>query len=201
MKKYGILLAGAMALVLSSALYADYAVLPSPFPAASQPTRNVEKAPSRVIAASPEATAEDNGTYGFASERPATGNKTVIFDPRLHAWAAYDASGKLVKAGRASGGSNYCPDIHRACRTPAGTFSVASKGGPGCKSTIYPLGKGGAPMPYCMFFNKNYALHGSYDVPAGRNASHGCVRLLPSAAAWLSQNFVQIGTTVIVRPY
>lgn len=55
-------------------------------------------------------------------------------------------------------------------------------------------------MPYCMFFRGNYAIHGSPDVP-NYNASHGCIRVLPSAARWLSRNFIRIGTTVIVRSY
>ena len=55
-------------------------------------------------------------------------------------------------------------------------------------------------MPYCMFFHGGYALHGSYEVP-NYNASHGCLRVVPSAAAWLSRNFVKVGTAIIVRPY
>lgn len=138
--------------------------------------------------------------YTFADKREATGNATFIFDPKIHMWGAYDANGDLVRTGHASGGRNFCPDINRPCHTPAGTFSVQSKGGPGCKSSIYPIGKGGAPMPYCMFFHRGYAVHGSYDVP-NHNASHGCVRVTPSDADWLSHNFMKIGTTVIVRPY
>jgi lipoprotein-anchoring transpeptidase ErfK/SrfK len=57
-------------------------------------------------------------------------------------------------------------------------------------------------MPYCMYFSeKGYAVHGSYEVPDHANASHGCVRILPSSAKWLSENFIDIGTTVIVLPY
>ncbi|EHL30252.1 hypothetical protein LDG_7762 [Legionella drancourtii LLAP12] len=55
-------------------------------------------------------------------------------------------------------------------------------------------------MPYCMYFSKNYAIHGSYEVP-NYNASHGCVRLIPSDARWLSRNFMKIGTKVIIKPY
>lgn len=128
------------------------------------------------------------------------GNRTVIFSPRYHYWAAYGSDGKLVKYGRASGGKNYCPDLRRGCRTPVGVFRIYSKGGPGCKSSKFPIGEGGAPMPYCMFFRGGYALHGSYNVP-GYNASHGCVRVTPNDARWLSQNFVTYGTTLIVRSY
>jgi lipoprotein-anchoring transpeptidase ErfK/SrfK len=35
-----------------------------------------------------------------------------------------------------------------------------------------------APMPYAVFFNGGYAVHGTYEVrQLGRPASHGCVRL------------------------
>jgi L,D-transpeptidase catalytic domain len=43
-----------------------------------------------------------------------------------------------------------------------------------------------APMPYSIFFNEGYAIHGSYEVSRlGRPASHGCIRLSPSNAAVL----------------
>ena len=137
---------------------------------------------------------------GVAIPGYALAQKTFVFDPTQHQWYAYD-NGVLVRSGVASGGANYCPDIHRACHTPVGSFSVIDKGGPGCKSTIYPIGKGGAPMPYCMHFTKFYAVHGSYEVVPGRNVSHGCIRIYPEAARWLSENFMTIGTRVIVKPY
>lgn len=124
----------------------------------------------------------------------------VIFSPRTLQWKAVNSSGKVIRSGRASGGRSYCPDIKRSCRTPSGTYSVISKRGPSCRSTRYPVGKGGAPMPYCMFFSKYYAIHGSPDVP-NYNASHGCIRVPPSDARWLNQNFVNIGTKVIVKSY
>lgn len=137
---------------------------------------------------------------GFPAKRKATGNRVFIFSPRMKAWAAYDANGNLVRTGRASGGKHYCRDVGRSCRTPRGVFRIISKRGPKCRSSRYPVGKGGAPMPYCMFFSKYYAIHGSPDVP-NYNASHGCVRVIPSAARWLSRNFIRIGTTVIVTSY
>jgi lipoprotein-anchoring transpeptidase ErfK/SrfK len=79
-------------------------------------------------------------------------------------------------------------------------FHIISKGGPGCKSSRFPIGRGGSPMPYCMFFSKYYAVHGSYEVP-NHNASHGCIRVTPSEASWLSHNFMHVGTKVIVKPY
>ncbi|WP_133140212.1 L,D-transpeptidase [Legionella genomosp. 1] len=127
-------------------------------------------------------------------------SNTFIFNPRKLTWVAISSNGKVVRSGKASGGSHYCRDIKRSCKTPSGTYRVMSKSGAGCRSSRYPLGKGGAPMPYCMFFSKYYAIHGSPDVP-NYNASHGCIRVRPGDAKWLNQNFVKIGTKVIVRPY
>jgi hypothetical protein len=40
-----------------------------------------------------------------------------------------------------------------------------------------------SPMPYSIFFNAGYAIHGSYEVSRlGRPASHGCIRLHPGNA-------------------
>jgi lipoprotein-anchoring transpeptidase ErfK/SrfK len=125
---------------------------------------------------------------------------TFIFNPNTLTWKAINAQGKVVRTGKGSGGRRYCPDIHRGCKTPTGVYRVWSKGGAGCVSSRYPVGRGGAPMPYCMYFSKNYAIHGSYEVPH-YNASHGCVRLIPSDAKWLSNNFIQIGTKVIINAY
>lgn len=128
------------------------------------------------------------------------GERVVLIDPNVHAWGAYDREGVLIKAGLATAGGEYCPDIKRGCKTSSGTFRVQSLGAAECKSTRYPLPRGGAPMPYCMFFNKNQGLHGSQYVMEG-NVSHGCVRLSVSDAEWVRFNFANIGTKVIVKPY
>jgi len=40
-----------------------------------------------------------------------------------------------------------------------------------------------SPMPYSIFFNEGYAIHGSYEVSRlGSPASHGCIRLNPKNA-------------------
>lgn len=135
----------------------------------------------------------------FAAKRPATGRKVFIFDPRQHAWALYDRQGSLMRTGAASGGKNYCKNLGRPCRTVVGRFTVYREKGTECKSSKFPLGKGGAPMPNCMFFYKGYAIHGSYDVPHG-HASHGCIRVKADAAEWLNSH-INPGATVIVRPY
>lgn len=129
----------------------------------------------------------------------APSGKAFVFDPQQHMWYAFQ-DGQVMASGVAAGGSNWCRDIGRRCHTPTGVFSVLSKGGPGCKSSRYPRPHGGAPMGYCMFFTSNYAIHASNDVPAA-NVSHGCIRVRPGAAAWLSANFMDYGTKVIVRSY
>jgi|GEM_PF-1134625 len=132
----------------------------------------------------------------------APGEKVVVIDPRAHVWAAYDAAGHLVRAGIATAGRDWCPDIGRRCHTKTGIFRVQSLGSPQCRSRTYPLPRGGAPMPYCMFFHQGQALHGAPDHAVGdANLSHGCVRLHNSDAQWLRYNFVTVGTKVIVKPY
>ena len=113
---------------------------------------------------------------------------TVSTHPTVLAWGAYDADGNLQNWGPVGGGKKWCPDVNRRCRTVPGKFTIYNKQGSGCASSKYPLPRGGAPMPYCMFFYKGYALHGSHDVP-GYNASHGCVRLFVSDAKWLNKEF------------
>lgn len=130
----------------------------------------------------------------------APGEKVVVVDPRVHAWGAYSPSGELLRSGIATAGKKWCPDIDRPCRTSVGTFRIYSLGSFSCKSHKFPVNRGGAPMPYCMFFNGGQGLHGSYEVVDG-NASHGCVRMHVDDAEWLRFNFANIGTKVIVRPY
>ena len=141
----------------------------------------------------------------FPAKMEAKNYKVIIVDPQKLAFGAYDADGTLVHWGPISAGRDYCKDIHRRCHSPVGTFYIYAKQGAGCKSKKFPIGKGGAPMPYCMYFNGGYALHGSPEVP-GYNASHGCIRMLPEDAKWLNTEFVSTGgshggTQVIVRPY
>jgi lipoprotein-anchoring transpeptidase ErfK/SrfK len=50
----------------------------------------------------------------------------------------------------------------------------------------YSIKYDNAPMPYAIFFNGGYAIHGTNHVKRlGRPASHGCVRLHPRNAAAL----------------
>jgi hypothetical protein len=144
----------------------------------------------------------------FPQKMAPTDKKVIIVDPAQFAWGAYDAQGNLVHWGPASTGANFCADIGEACRTPAGAFAVYRKGGDQCKSSKFPVGVGGAPTPFCMFFHRGYALHASPQVP-GYNASHGCVRIFYQDARWLNREFVDVsnedegraGTEVIIKPY
>lgn len=149
----------------------------------------------------PDGDNDNKGTAHFPFQREATGRRVFIFDPNYTAWALYDENGLRLNTGKASGGQDFCPDVGRACRTITGRYRIIRKGGPDCESSIYPIEtNGGAPMPYCMYFsNWGYAVHGSYDIP-DYNASHGCIRVTPTVAGWLS-TYMPIGTTMIVRPY
>lgn len=168
---------------------------------------NVQLRPGMIIAV-PRGRATDEMAYApFPYMRSPSARRTVIFDPKILAWGAYNEEGRLVDWGPASGGQNYCHDVRRGCRTSVGNFIVKSKKGGYCKSSKFPVGEGGAPMPYCVFFNGGYALHGSPVVP-GYNASHGCVRLFSEDARWLNQVFIEMpgegrgpATEVIVLPY
>ena len=144
---------------------------------------------------------DTRGKRYFPVQIPATGQKEFIFDPTAFAWGAYDAEGHRVMTGAASGGKDMCEDVGKPCRTVTGTFRVYNKRGVNCKSGEYPVEtEGGAKMPYCMYFFQGFTIHAGYDVPTA-NASHGCVRVLPSAAKWLNEQFITIGTRVTVLSY
>lgn len=163
------------------------------------------------------ATYQSNDDYQYASRQSAPSfasdyssrlpqqiaskEKTVVVDPRVHVWGAYQ-NGELVKSGIASAGSNWCGDLGRPCRTKVGSFRIYSLGSPSCKSHKFPIPRGGAPMPYCMYFSGGQALHGVPDYEVGEgNYSHGCVRMRVGDAEWLRYNFANVGTRVVVKPY
>ena len=137
----------------------------------------------------------------FDKQIDSPGEKMIYVSIDKLAWGAYDDKGSLVNWGPISSAKGYCPDIHRGCHTSLGKFAVYRKQGSGCVSTKFPVGRGGAPMPYCMFFNGGFALHGSYNVP-GYNDSHGCVRLFVKDAKWLNEEFVgDENVPVVVRQF
>lgn len=131
-----------------------------------------------------------------------TKEKVIIVDPKAYAWGAYDKTGRLIRAGIASAGADYCKDEGQPCRTNTGSFRVFSLGDATCISHKYPIGNGGSLMPYCMFFNGGQSLHGTPDqMMAEANVSHGCVHMRIPDAEWLRYNFVKVGTKVVVLPY
>ncbi len=65
--------------------------------------------------------------------------------------------------------------------TPSGSFRPQSLDR-NHRSSLF----GNAPMPYSIFYDGHFAIHGTNAVSQlGRPASHGCVRLHPSNAATL----------------
>jgi lipoprotein-anchoring transpeptidase ErfK/SrfK len=82
--------------------------------------------------------------------------------------------------------------------TPSGTFRPQ-----GLKrhhrSTIY----NGAPMPYSIFYDGNFAIHGTTHVrQLGGRASRGCIRLHPANAAVLFSLVQQHGaggTRIVIQ--
>lgn len=144
---------------------------------------------------------DKRGRSYFPLETKATGKRQFIFDPKAAVWAAYDEEGHRVMTGSASGGKDFCDDAGKQCRTVTGTFHVYNKRGIDCKSGEYPVETvGGAKMPYCMYFYRGFTIHAAFEVPP-YNSSHGCVRVFPSAAKWLNEEFITIGTQVTVLSY
>lgn len=120
-----------------------------------------------------------------------TNRKTIIISISKQAYGAYDRQGTLIRWGSANTGAENGED-----NTPLGEFKVYRKKGANCKSSKYPLPKGGSPMPYCMFFHKGYAIH-EYQMP-GFPVSLGCVRVDKEDAKWLYK-FSPMDTIVIVQ--
>lgn len=146
-----------------------------------------------------------NDISPFPSKIKAPNEKLIIVDQNSLAFAAYNPEGYLVYWGPISSGKNYCPDIGRSCRTITGIYFVFNKKGYECRSNVFPIGRGGSHMPYCMFFYKGYALHGSKEVRGYRD-SHGCIRLFTRDAKWLNENFIDtidnngsMGTKIVVQ--
>lgn len=146
----------------------------------------------------------------FPRQLPHIKEKVVVIDQAQLAWGAYNDVGQLLQWGPISAGSRRCFESESGCETPAGKFYVTKKGGKDCYSRSYPKRvsgeQGGGYMPYCIFFHKGYALHGSASLP-GYHASQGCVRLFISDARWLYHNFIDApakgkkGTKIIVLPH
>ena len=133
--------------------------------------------------------------------------RQIIIDQDKLAWGAYNEDGVLLKWGPIASGRDKCTDSANSCRTLTGVYRIFSKEDSNCKSDVFPIGRGGAKMPYCMYFHKGFALHGADDMP-GFRASHGCVRMFVRDAKWMNLYFAEtsdasnqhMGTKVVVRP-
>ncbi len=144
---------------------------------------------------------DKRGKNYFPQKIEALGKRHFVFDPKISAWAAYDEQGQRIITGSGSGGMDFCKDVNQPCRTITGTFKVYNKRGENCRSGEFPVEtEGGARMPYCMYFYRGFTIHAAYEVP-GHSSSHGCIRVWPSAAKWLNEEFITIGTTVTVLSY
>ncbi|UOM33355.1 L,D-transpeptidase [Acuticoccus sp. I52.16.1] len=83
-------------------------------------------------------------------------------------------------------------------RTPTGTFRPMRM-----HREYFSRQYDDAPMPNAIFYDRGYAIHGSYETRSlGRPASHGCVRLHPADAQKLFDLVVTVGpenTAITVR--
>lgn len=144
----------------------------------------------------------------FAKTIASDNQKKIIVNLALLAFAAYDLDGNLLKWGPISPGTQYCLGVKEGCLTPQGEFRVIRKQGADCVSTKFPQRingiNGGGEMPYCIFFYRGFALHGSSELP-GVPASSGCIRLLIADAKWLNEEFIDLpskthlGTKIIIE--
>ena len=65
---------------------------------------------------------------------------------------------------------------------------------------VYSAKYNNAPMPHSIFFYGQFAIHGTNAVGAlGRQASHGCIRLAPSAAATLYAKVQTEGAAISIH--
>ena len=79
--------------------------------------------------------------------------------------------------------------------TPTGTFHPYS-----LQPMHYSRKYDNAPMPHSIFFSGGYAIHATPHVSnLGRPASHGCVRLSPSAASTLYNMTKGEPTTITIK--
>ena len=131
-------------------------------------------------------------------QHKATGQNLLVMDLRIFAFGAYDKKGHLVYWGPATGGTKKCIEGEGSCLTAEGDFRIFKKLGVDCISHTFPLKtNGGAPMPYCMFYHRGYAIHSS-TLSGPFNHSQGCIRLFYDDADWLNTQFSKLGTEVIV---
>ena len=94
-----------------------------------------------------------------------------------------DLGGQKMRVAADSGESYEWPisSGRLGAATPRGDFRPTA-----LYPMVYSWKYGNEPMPHSIFFHGQYAIHGTLEVDQiGRPASHGCVRLAPTAAATL----------------
>lgn len=135
--------------------------------------------------------------------------KHILIDLNQFAWGAY-LGGKLLNWSIANGGAGICKETGKyECKTPAGEHYIYKIKRGFARSSLYPVkceNKKECGHPYFnpIFFGKSKgeAIHGEYNGHIfGENVSHGCVRTDKKSSMWLVDNFVEIGTKVIVLKY
>jgi len=149
----------------------------------------------------------------FPREKAWFGPKHIVVDLNKLAWAAYEPipwqnlRARLVRWGIANGGAKVCKETGRLeCKTHPGTHAVMKLYNAGKRSDLYPVDCAnkkscGHPMPYYMPFHRDgTGAHGNKWL-VGRNASHGCVRMMVEDARWLNRQFAYVGMPVVVEDY
>lgn len=142
-----------------------------------------------MLASSPSLSSAESFA-GHAGDTPSARKgrwiEVIIAEQRLVAWE----NGRAVMTTPVSTGTRYTP-------TPRGTFRIYRKYvRQHMRGQDYSLPN----VPYVMYFKQGgYAIHGTYwHANFGRPASHGCVNLPTSAAAWLYR-WAPRGTVVVIR--
>ncbi len=132
-------------------------------------------------------------------------NLILVSIASQHLWACAGTS-QVYDTAVVTGDENYPSDV-----TPVGTYKIYAKQVNVTLTGSDASGSWSDPVKYWMpFLINQYGTYGLHDAswrtpdqfgnisPNSLNASHGCVELPDSAAAWL-YNWAPIGTTVTIR--
>ena len=132
-------------------------------------------------------------------------NLILVSISSQHLWACAGSS-QVYNTPVVTGDENYLSDV-----TPVGTYKIYAKQVNVTLTGSDESGSRSDPVKYWMpFLNNQYGTYGLHDAswrtpnqfgnisPNSLNASHGCVELPDSAAAWL-YNWAPVGTTVTIK--
>lgn len=127
---------------------------------------------------------------GFAATEQAQAGVVAKVDISSQRMNVY-VNGRLSHSWKISSG-------RRGYHTPRGSYRPTRT-----YRHYYSRKYNGSPMPYSVFFRGGYAIHGTnYIRRLGRPASHGCIRLHPSAAArfyGLVRRYGRRATRIVIR--